>query len=128
MIRPSYDTAWPDARWQDFWCWNSMEDCATSSMLALTTEGWDGHEVFYIIADEICWEGTLDQRKKRPTEAGVLPNEEKMASLDLLKTAWEGRYQSVREEFWAENPRRSFFDCSKAETVLGWRHNPHSLG
>lgn len=123
MIRPRYDTAWPDARWQDFWCWNSLEDCATSSLLGLTTENWHGHEVFYIIADEICWEGGLDQTRKRTKDEGVRAADHKVGSLDLLKTAWKGRYQTVNEEFWAGNPRRSFFDTSKAQRVLGWKHS-----
>ena len=69
----------------------------------------EGHEVFYIVADDICWEGGLDQSRRPINGEGRGPAERRVASLELLKTAWAGRYQTVNEEFWTGNPRRGFF-------------------
>jgi len=40
-----------------------------------------------------------------------------------LEKHWKGRVKKIDEGWWEGNPRRSFFDTSKAESMLGWRHD-----
>ena len=90
-----------------FWGWTSMLEASRAGELGLTSEGWEGAETFYIIADDILTDDDHD------TEAG----------LDLLVKNWDPlRYGVVDRKWWSKNPRRGFFDCEKAKRLLGWRH------
>lgn len=79
-------------------------------MLGLTSEGWEGAEAFHIAAGEIFYPAQLS--------GGV-----DVSALELLEKHWSGRVKNVDKSWWDENPRRSFFDTSKAETLLGWKHD-----
>ncbi len=78
------------------WGYTTLEATARAVLLALAAD-FDGHEVFYVVAPETMMD---------------------TPSLEL------------RERFYPEVPlrgpmsgTRSFFDCRKAETVLGWLHD-----
>lgn len=140
MVRPTYTTAWPDSEIKDLFAWVSYASAAQACLLGLTSEGWEGHEVFNIVADKICWEGGLKVEEKRRLPEGTtndvrgwggltpacgleehVEGEKKVASLDLLKEHWPGT--PVKPGWWGPgNERRGFWDTSKGERLLGWRH------
>jgi nucleoside-diphosphate-sugar epimerase len=79
------------------WGWVSFEACARASLQALTA-GYTGHEVFYIVA----------------------PN-----------TTMQTPSLALAEELFPEVPitgdlsgDNGFYNCAKAERLLGWRHDP----
>ena len=92
------------------WSWSSVDAVVRACILGLTSEGWSGAEAFHIAAEEIFFPAPLSD--------GV-----KMSSLELLQKYWPGRVKRVDETWWASNPRRGFFDTSKAQSLLGWRHD-----
>ena len=77
---------------------------ARCAILAITTEGWTGAEAFWTIAP-----------RNRTADEGV-----KFSSLDLINKYHPNA--SVRKGWFDEDPGRAFFDCGKAEKMLGWRH------
>ena len=87
------------------WSWSSVDAVVRACILGLTSEGWHGAEAFHIAAPEI-W------APKGKT------------ALELLESHWPGKVERIDESWWMDNPRRSFFDTSKAERMLGWRHDP----
>jgi UDP-glucose 4-epimerase len=78
------------------WGWVSFEASARASLLSLTAD-FDGHEVFYIVAPETT-----------------------MAEPSLELAAKLFPEVPVRGDL---SGRRGFYDCAKAERLLGWRHN-----
>ena len=121
MAKDGYDDAWPVCLPEGLWGWVSYEACARACVLGLRSEGWHGHEVFHIAADEICWEGGLTEASMRkPGEVGV--DGHKVAALDLLDHTFPGT-EVVRDWWGPGRARRGFYDCSKAERLLGWRHD-----
>jgi len=78
------------------WGWVSFEASARASLLALTAD-FDGHEVFYIVAPETM-----------------------MAAPSLELAAELFPEVPVRGDL---SGRRGFFNCAKAERLLGWRHD-----
>jgi hypothetical protein len=76
----------------------------------LTSNGWEGAEAFHIASDEIFYPSELS--------GGV-----EMSALDLLDKHWAGRVAQVDRTWWANNPRRSFFNTAKAQRMLGWKHD-----
>jgi hypothetical protein len=83
---------------KDLWGYTLMPFAARACLQGLTSEGWDGHEVFFVIS---------------PLTASAHQSEE------------------LRKEWWPDVPvrdgyvftgRTGFFDCSKAERLLGWKH------
>ncbi|KZV98089.1 NAD(P)-binding protein [Exidia glandulosa HHB12029] len=83
----------------DLWGWVQEDSGADAFLRAVTDESgrWSGHEVFFI------------------------------ASPEIANTALDSR--ALREEFWPDVPLKSdisgskgFFNCSKAERLLGWVH------
>lgn len=78
------------------WGWASYEACARASLLALTAS-FAGHEVFYIAA---------------PDTVMVQPS--------LTLAAQYFPEVPVRGDL---SGRNGFFDCAKAERLLGWKHN-----
>lgn len=95
----------PVRRKNDLWGYVQEDSSAEAFLLAVTGENgkWSGHEQFFITAPDI----TDDEDTK-----------------------------ILRERYWADVPvkvgkdisgRTGFFDCGKAERLLGWVHkNPES--
>ncbi|KAJ1311536.1 hypothetical protein OPQ81_010020 [Rhizoctonia solani] len=82
----------------DLWGWTESIAAGRACLLALEAE-WTGAEVMYIIGEEHCvvpGEGTAEELAKRYFPRAVL-----------------------RKNF---GPQEGFFDCSKAERLLGWKH------
>ena len=84
----------------DLWGYVQEDSAAEAFLLAITNEDdkWSGHERFFITATDVSYDGDIDLRK----------------------------------EYWADVPVREgkdvsgqlgFFDCSKAERLLGWRNS-----
>ena len=85
----------------DLWGYVQEDLSASAFLLALSPENdakWKGHEPFFICAPD---------------------------------TTWDGPTAELYEAFWADVPikegknldgRKGFFDCSKAERLLGWKH------
>lgn len=85
-----------------------MESIAEACLLGLTSEGWSGAEAFYTVA---------------PTTK--IAEEEGERAPSSLQLAREHHAQAKLKEdyFEGEHGRtRGFFDCSKAECLLGWKH------
>lgn len=83
---------------KDLWGYVQEDSSADSFILALISEGWSGHEAFFITAPEIaCNEDSKELREKYYGDVPIR----------------EGKDVSGR---------KGFFDCSKAERVLGWVH------
>lgn len=92
------------------WSWSSVDAVIRGCILALTSDGWSGAEAFHIAAEEVFYPAELS--------GGV-----EMSALDLLEKHWSGKVRNVDRSWWEGNPRRSFFDTSKAQRMLGWRHD-----
>ncbi|BEJ17251.1 hypothetical protein CspHIS471_0606520 [Cutaneotrichosporon sp. HIS471] len=116
MVRDNYATSYPDTQACDIFSWVSYTAVARACVLGLTSEGWAGHEVFNIVAPEICWEGGIDNQF---TKAGELPKD-KVGTLELVKKYWPG--VECDAAYWRDKPRRAVWDSSKAEGMLGWWH------
>lgn len=84
-----------DTAIRHLWAYTALHEATRACLLALTAD-FAGHEVFYIVA---------------PRTAAV------EASLELAQRHYADT--PVRGDLSGHN---SFFDCSKAERVLGWRH------
>lgn len=85
-----------------------MESIAEACLLGLTSEGWSGAEAFYTVAPTTqIWEQEGDQGL---SSTGLAKKYHSQAKLR------DGYYdgQSGRG--------RGFFDCTKAEKLLGWQH------
>ncbi|GFZ46641.1 hypothetical protein JCM24511_03861 [Saitozyma sp. JCM 24511] len=123
MVKPSYEVSWPLSEAESLYSWVSVEACARACILGLESEGWDGAEVFNIVADQICWEGGLSADQQQTV--GHLGPHAQPGFLDLLQTQWRGRYNEDRldRSWWDKDPRRAPWDCSKAERLMGWRHS-----
>ena len=85
----------------DLWGYVQEDLCAEAFLLALSPsndQNWKGHEPFFICTPD---------------------------------TTWNGPTSELYEAFWKDVPikegkdlsgRKGFFDCSKAERLLGWTH------
>ncbi|CAE6471000.1 unnamed protein product [Rhizoctonia solani] len=82
----------------DLWGWTESFAAGRACLLALEVE-WTGAEVMYIIGEEQC----------------VLPGE--CTTEELAKRYFPEA--TLRKDF---GPQEGFFDCSKAERLLGWKH------
>ena len=88
-----------ERRKNDLWGWVNEDSGAEAFLLALEdSDKWSGHEAFFIASDTT-----------------------------LLEVDSDG----LRERFWSDVPvkdgkkfvgNQGFFDCSKAEKLLGWVH------
>jgi hypothetical protein len=72
------------------------QSTAEAFLLAVTSDGWSGHETFFIVSSTLSADEDAEE---------------------------------LYEKFWKEVPittgkdlRKGFFDCSKAEALLGWVH------
>jgi hypothetical protein len=90
----------PDRRRNDLWGYVQEDSCADAFLRGVTApEGaWIGHEAFFVVAPE-------------PTEE-VRPAE-------LHERYW--KHVPVKE---GKDLGKGFFDCSKAERILGRVHKP----
>lgn len=90
----------PELRKDDLWGYVQEDSAAEAFLLALTVENgrWSGHEAFFIVAPEV---------------ANVLTSKE----------LWQRYYEEVPIKEGKElSGQNGFFDCSKAERLLGWVH------
>lgn len=85
----------PDTGRRHLWAYTSIAAAARACLLALTAD-FSGHEVFYIVAPET-----------------VVPE----PSLELARRHYPD--VPIRGDL---SGHTGFFNCSKAERVLGWRH------
>ncbi|KAF8890649.1 hypothetical protein BD779DRAFT_1610742 [Infundibulicybe gibba] len=80
---------------QQLWAYVQQDSAAKAFIEAVVqdTDKWSGHEAFFIVAPDIAYDEDAD---------------------------------ALREEYWpgvpTKGPLRGFFDCSKAERLLGWVH------
>lgn len=90
----------PTRRSKDLWGYVQEDSAADAFLLALTEETgkWSGHEAFFIVAPVVA----MDEDSRE-----------------------------LRQKFWPHVPvkdgkevsgRKGFFDCGKAERLLGWSH------
>jgi nucleoside-diphosphate-sugar epimerase len=86
----------PDAVIKNLWAFTLMAPAARACLLALTAN-FTGHEVFYIVAPETVADAP---------------------SLELAQQYFPN--VPVRCDL---SGHKSFFDCSKAERMLGWKHD-----
>jgi len=127
MIRETYSKAYPSSHANSLWGWTSLQSAAEACLLGLTSKEWEGHEVFYIVADEVCWEGGLEPGERfKAGELERMTQEEgkevkKIGTVELVERYHPGA--KVKVDWWKNNPRRGCFDCTKAERLLGWRHD-----
>jgi len=83
---------------KDLWGYVQEDSSAEAFLLALTSDGWSGHQAFFIVAPEIAF------------------NEDS-------KELYENHYGSVPiTEGKDVSGKKGFFDCAKAERLLGWVH------
>ena len=93
----------PQARMTDLWGYVQEDSGAEAFLLALTVEDgrWSGHEAFFITAPDV---------------ASDLP------TMELWERYW--KHVPIKEGKDLSG-HKGFFDCSKAERVLGWvQRNP----
>jgi nucleoside-diphosphate-sugar epimerase len=83
------------------WGYTRLDSTARACLLTLAVE-WTGHEVFYIVAPD----SAMDQ-PSRELAGRLFPD------------------VPIRGDF---GDNHGFFDCSKAERLLGWHHNDLSGG
>jgi len=88
----------PNRRKNDLWGWVQQDSCADAFLCAVTVDddAWKGHEAFFVAAPD--------------TTEGIEPE-------ILYERYWS--HVPIKE---GKNLSRGFFDCSKAERVLGWVH------
>jgi nucleoside-diphosphate-sugar epimerase len=110
FTRSSINETTSSVKHTGLWSWSSVDAVLRACILGLTSDGWSGAEAFHVASPEIFYPATLS--------GGV-----EIPALELLEKHWSGRVKSVDKSWWKGNPRRSFFDTSKAETMLGWKHD-----
>lgn len=88
-----------------------MDAVVRACLLGLTSEGWEGSEAFYIVAPE-----TLIDAMQEELGEGI-------SSLELAKKFHSTA--ALREGYFEGDDAkgRGFFDTSKAERMLGWKHD-----
>ena len=105
-LRPSWsipDRAYanqqdPNRRKNDLWGWVQQDSCADAFVRAvmIADGAWTGHEAFFIAAPDLTEDAELQA---------------------LYEKYW--RHVPIKE---GKDLSKGFFDCSKAERVLGWVH------
>jgi nucleoside-diphosphate-sugar epimerase len=110
FTRASINETTSSVKHTGLWSWSSVEAVVRACILGLTSEGWSGSEAFHIASEEIFFPPELSDGVKVP-------------ALDLVERYWPGRITQIDRVWWEGRPRRSFFDTSKAQRMLGWRHD-----
>ncbi|RDX57040.1 NAD(P)-binding protein, partial [Lentinus brumalis] len=93
----------PEQRKNDLWGYVQEDAAADAFLLALTDESgrWSGHERFFITAQDVASE---------------------VASRELWERYWKDVPIKEGKDL---SGHKGFFDCSRAERLLGWTHrNP----
>lgn len=81
-----------------------MRSVATACLLGLTSEGWEGHEAFFIVAPH--------------TRTG-----QQGSSTSSLELARKYHPKAKLREGWFESEEhKGFYDTNQAERLLGWKH------
>lgn len=88
----------PTAAAKGLWAYVQEDSSAEAFLLALTSEGWSGHERFFVVAPEIGVE--RDSKELREEYYPGVP---------------------IRQDREVDG-RVGFFECSKAKRLLGWLH------
>jgi hypothetical protein len=82
-----------------------------------------GHQAFFILSDDVIFgkeskqieEGFYDEAIRNGMDPDTVTAEE------LVRLYYPGT--KLREGWWTDsNPRRSFYDTTKAKQMLGWSH------
>lgn len=110
FTRASVNETTSSVKHTGLWSWSSVDAVVRACILGLTSEGWTGAEAFHIAAEEIFF-------PKELSDGMILP------ALELAEKYWPSRIKRIDKSWWDGNPRRSFFDTSKAQTMLGWKHD-----
>lgn len=94
-----HQAARSDSAWRDLWGYTTMAAAVRACLatFAVSPPPWRGHEVFYIVA---------------PRTAIDRPSSELISQY----------YPSVSHAALLES-HQGFYDCTKAETLLGWSHD-----
>lgn len=82
---------------KDLWGYVLSESAARACLLALDVP-WRGHEVMFVVSNQHSAQGS---------------NAEEMAKTFYPKT---------KRKSGPLSPSQGFYDCSKAERLLGWKH------
>ncbi|KAG1743014.1 NAD(P)-binding protein [Suillus lakei] len=88
----------------DLWSYVQMDSAADAFLLAVTVEmdQWTGHETFFIAAPQLAAdEDWLELKEKYFPDVPVKSD-------------------------WVESGTKGFFDCRKAERLLGWVHTDYA--
>ena len=64
-----------------------------------------------MVAPEICYGGTPGDKTAGP------------GTVELMEEHWAGRYRQIKKEWFERFARRSVWDSTKTESVLGWDHD-----
>jgi len=86
----------------DLWCYVQEDSGAEAFVRGVTSseEKWAGHERFFIVAPSIAVPGGEDWLELKKRYFPDVP---------------------IREG-WVESQKGTFYDCSRAERLLGWVH------
>jgi UDP-glucose 4-epimerase len=104
---------------RDLFAYSMTEAVARACLAGISSDKFNGHEVFYAIAPDIAYEH-LPEDDATWDKFGL--QGDKRTSLELLAKTYPGT--KVREGWWVTGQeRRGFFDCSKAEQLLDWKHD-----
>ncbi|WRT67328.1 uncharacterized protein IL334_004298 [Kwoniella shivajii] len=143
-VLPTLSEAEKYARYVELWAWTSSLSAAQACLQGITSEGWQGHEPFNIVAPEIAWKRGIseesnhnnsDKNDNRKNQQGQSQGqsqgesesgcESELNTLDLLDMdkRWNGRIGQIDHDWWIDNKRNGFWDCTKANKLLGWQHN-----
>ena len=85
-----------ERRKNDLWGWVQEQSTAEAFLLAVTADGWTGHEASFVTASTL----SADEEAE-----------------ELYERYWKDVPIAA-----GKNLRKGFFDCSKAERLLGWVH------
>lgn len=112
--------------YRDFWSWTHLDAAASACLLGVTAENplfQQGHQAFFIMSDYLNFgEATREVAEERQIY-GILETVEadNIGSLELLHAVYPG--VKVKDGWIKDKKdRRSFYDTSKAKTLLGWCH------
>jgi len=120
--------------YRDFWSWTDLEAAVRACYLGATAavpEFRQGHEAFYIMCNHL---NVGNDMKELEYDKGKAGGEEriyaKFEGVDFdkvgTKELMDAVYPGVKiKEGWLseEGERRGLFDSSKAERLLGWKHD-----
>ncbi|KAG9003265.1 UDP-glucose 4-epimerase 5 [Tulasnella sp. JGI-2019a] len=86
-----------DKGWKDLWGWTSTESAARACLFALSVP-WKGHEVMIIASPEHYADGHAEELARK-------------------------YYPQAKRKSGPLRKDQAFYDCSKAERLLDWKHD-----